>query len=183
MAKRIRDSLTGGTGDVNPQWLRISAAQSGTDATTTVQQQLPIQRLPTGNRSQIIEIIKVFWYIPQVGGTAAGEVAYSITANLATSSSGTTAYLASNPKVIDFVSRFKNEAFTAAGTYYTVSDNPVVHDLTDGSGHGVLVATDSMYVQVISASTGNTNTIVCAILYRFKDIGLQEYIGIVQSQQ
>lgn len=66
------------------------------------------------------------------------------------------------------------------------------HDLTDGAGHGVLVATDNIFLTLQTAATvvGASATITaatgfgeCAILYRFKEVGLAEYIGIVQSQQ
>lgn len=65
------------------------------------------------------------------------------------------------------------------------------HDLTDGAGHGVLVATDNVFLtlqtalsSIIGTSVGGiTGVAECAILYRFKEVGLAEYIGIVQSQQ
>lgn len=60
-------------------------------------------------------------------------------------------------------------------------------DLTDQAGHGLLVATDNIYLNVWMDSTGAqviTNpAVVCTLHYRLKEIGLQEYIGIVQSQQ
>lgn len=64
------------------------------------------------------------------------------------------------------------------------------HDLTDGAGHGVLIATDNIYFTLYStcSATGTATTSVqanatLALLYRFKRVNLQEYIGIVQSQQ
>lgn len=63
--------------------------------------------------------------------------------------------------------------------------------MTDGAGHGVLVATDNIYLtlqtalsSVIGSSVGGIQGFgEAAILYRFKEVGLAEYIGIVQSQQ
>jgi len=60
---------------------------------------------------------------------------------------------------------------------------PVEIDLTDGAGHGVLVATDKMFLSVVSEGTGDTNDVTCKILYRYKTVGITEYVGIVQSQQ
>jgi len=60
---------------------------------------------------------------------------------------------------------------------------PVEIDLTDDAGHGVLVATDKMYLSVVSEGTGDTNDVTCRILYRYKTVGITEYVGIVQSQQ
>lgn len=57
-------------------------------------------------------------------------------------------------------------------------------DLTDGAGHGVLVATDAIYLQIFTTGVANTSeTGRFRMLYRFKNVSLAEYIGIVQSQQ
>ena len=67
-----------------------------------------------------------------------------------------------------------------------VDENPVIRDITDGAGHGVLVATDSIYITgYVPASwyLNGTNTVFAKLLYRWKDVSLAEYIGIVQSQQ
>lgn len=75
--------------------------------------------------------------------------------------------------------------------FSTDADSVEYHDLTDGAGHGVLIATDNIFlnVQVTNAAFNNVTadaisaTFNCDILYRFKEVKLQEYIGIVQSQQ
>jgi len=73
---------------------------------------------------------------------------------------------------------------SASGTEGVIEqDWPIEIDLTDGAGHGVLVATDKMYLSVWSESTGDTNDVTCKILYRYKTVGITEYVGIVQSQQ
>lgn len=64
-----------------------------------------------------------------------------------------------------------------------------IHDLTDGAGHGVLIATDNIWLTAfINGAVPDIGTtaalnVFCEILYRFKKVTLQEYIGIVQSQQ
>lgn len=71
-------------------------------------------------------------------------------------------------------------------------ENPDFHDLTDGAGHGLLVATDNIwltcYATAATADAGenavlNVATVNADLIYRFKEVSLQEYIGIVQSQQ
>ena len=67
-----------------------------------------------------------------------------------------------------------------------VDDNPTMQDITDGAGHGVLVGTDSIYITGFVPSSwylNGTNTVFAKLLYRWKDVSLAEYIGIVQSQQ
>jgi len=67
-----------------------------------------------------------------------------------------------------------------------------IHDLTDGAGHGILIATDNVYLAfdvLISSPAGNNISVLVGsylqadLIYRFKNVSLQEYIGIVQSQQ
>jgi hypothetical protein len=67
-------------------------------------------------------------------------------------------------------------------TYYKEED-PIVHDLTDGAGHGLLLATDQLYLTISSFNFTNPNYVSCKILFRYKTVSLTEYIGIVQSQQ
>jgi hypothetical protein len=59
---------------------------------------------------------------------------------------------------------------------------PWTDDLTDGAGHGFLVATDQIYAQIASTNTGAAQSCDVKIMYRWKNVGLQEYIGIVQGQ-
>ena len=182
--KRGRESLTGGTGDVSPQFMTFGGTQTAADTTTTVTQQVPIQRLPTGQRAQVMEVLKILW-LP--GNTAAaasvGEASDYIQGFLSTSSFGTTATSWQEPRVFGGVSLFSRFAFTAGGTYYVGLSGIVEQDLTDGAGHGVLIATDNIFLQIVSGNTGAANVIAVKILYRWKNVSLQEYIGIVQSQQ
>ena len=62
--------------------------------------------------------------------------------------------------------------------------------MTDGAGHGVLIATDNVYFSLLYNAIPTDGIAVqftigggCDLLYRFKEVGLKEYIGIVQSQQ
>jgi len=56
-------------------------------------------------------------------------------------------------------------------------------DLTDSAGHGILIATDQLFLLMTSNGTLALNTGGCKLDYRFKNVALEEYIGIVQSQQ
>ena len=73
-----------------------------------------------------------------------------------------------------------------APNYGMVWRDPLPVDLTDGAGHGLLIATDKIYFTAFSVNF-NIGTVEpadfgCQILYRFKTVSLEEYIGIVQSQ-
>lgn len=77
------------------------------------------------------------------------------------------------------------------GVFSTDNESIDIHDLTDGAGHGILVATDQIFLTQqtgltsMGGSTADTITgfVQADLIYRFKEVKLQEYIGIVQSQQ
>lgn len=178
-------SLTGGTGDVNPQWMSFVATQSGADATTTTTVAIPVQRLPTGGKAQVMEVLKVGYSFNQLPASAsAAETIDAVKCALSTASFATTATTWQEPRVFSLFEASARSAFTAAGTYMaTQVTQPIMFDYTDGDGHGILIAVDSIFAQVSSTSTGATNSVGVKILFRWKNIGLSEYIGIVSSQQ
>ena len=197
MPKRSkRDTLTGGTKDVNPQWFPMLSQQSAPDATTTTQFPIPIQRLKQdSDRSQVMEILKVSWDIPQVNALA--STGFFFEAAISTVNPGAT--LAS-PATTLSVNQFNARGNTVDYIARTIlgplgvtsadisQDDPVIHDLTDGDGHGILVATDFIYLTMITqlvglTATGTAQQMLAKVLYRWKEVSLQEYIGIVQSQQ
>jgi len=184
MPKRARsgDQLTGGTGDVNPQWLNVRSAAviSTTFSTTTVP--TPINKFPEGSgRVVIMEILKVF-FLPGILATTTTNNNFQMYL--------TTKNFASTTPTNGF-----GDGSVIAGFWYSTGlgaqgsndfQEPFVVDLTDGSGHGMLVATDNLYLGQIQSAAGEpfaAGTTTCKILYRFKKVSLQEYIGIVQSQQ
>ncbi len=176
VSRGITNEITGGSKDLKPQWLSFSATQSGTDTTTTTTQALPILRnfQTGGNRAQIIELLKVYFFM-----NVTSEQDSTLSVFLTTKSAGTTNVTFSDPTVV-----------AAAGTQYAITTSGAVDvdlircmDLTDGAGNGVLVATDNIYAQVQSATTGGTNTVRIKLLYRITGASVTEYVGIVQSQQ
>ena len=167
-------SLTGGTRDVNPQWLTFRASQSGADTAATTQQNIPIQRLPSSGRAQVLEILKV-WFS---NAAAHAEVDSSYSAFLSTRNMTTT--VDSNDTGV--FAYFKRATLLTTSGLLEVQD-PVCLDLTDNAGHGIIIATDAIFCRVQSVTTSATNLIDVKILYRWKNVSLAEYIGIVQSQQ
>lgn len=187
MSKRSRGSgtLTGGTGDVNPQWFNTGlGAINGTyqDVATV----LPRERLPYGGKSQVMEVLKVEFspsgasVLNATAGTNSAARTYVTTTTFGT----TEPTSAQNSGKV--LAKWRVELpSTGAGATNEVYEGPFVVDCTDGAGHGMLIATDSIFVG--SIQTGATSPINGSInvrlMYRWKNVGLQEYIGIVQSQQ
>jgi len=65
----------------------------------------------------------------------------------------------------------------------SVRDMPIVIDTTDTAGNGILVATDRLFIVGGNLSGIVAATYVAKVLYRLVEVGIQEYVGIVQSQQ
>lgn len=224
--RRASDQLTGGTHDVNPQWLKLHAAvdqgtsADGTNLNAQVGAQVPVIRVPqTASRATVVELLKVRWnntfsfdttsYEPMVliqAISVADCKAFLLTAPISAGAlqtvqssdvvvSGTNvAWHGKRTNFYQFEIGVPNNVInTSVGTTQTY---PFEQDLTDESGHGVLVASDNLYLFVMGNESegvfGNGTTVdpllqgvdcTCEVLYRFKDVSLTEYIGIVQSQQ
>jgi len=171
---RNANTLTGGTGDVNPQFQSFSVTQSGADTTTTQQIALAIDRFRQGgNRIGAVEILSVTfdWRAPITAATAC-----NISAALTTKNFGTTKVQFNEPTVVGYF-------HASQGAVATPYSFPYRMDCTDAAGHGVIAAVDSIFLQCASTSTSLTNTVDVKIEYRFKNIPLAEYIGIVTGQQ
>lgn len=183
---RVGDTLTGGTKDVNPNWYKILATQSGNDATTTFTAPLPITRVPQSKKATIIEVLKIRYIFDAENlmnsGTAAQTQKY-ITVNVSTKNFGTVGATVNDGTLVDTWQLWCASAFTNAGSYSMLAPSWIETDLSDGAGHGILLATDNIYVQVISTATNMVNTVACWLYYRFKTVPLEEYVYIVQSQQ
>lgn len=167
--------LTGGTGDVNPQILTARVVQSAADTTTTQEILLPVPRPSSRKgRSIVMEILRVKYNISDLV-TPAGQI--QVLGFLSTSSSATTL---SDPTSF---SNFSRDGLFATAVGFAYSSRRFEDDLTDGAGHGFLVATDGIFFTLISTNTGAANISTAKIFYRFKEVSLEEYIGIVQGQQ
>lgn len=129
----------------------------------------------------VIEVLKVFFNLSEPDANpAAGGSLLNISAQLSTKALA--AITAGDPTVFAIGEKLIRGAFTAAGTYGTAYTDPFTLDLTDGAGHGVLIATDQMFLGVNTVGFVAAGGAVVKLLYRFKEIKLAEYIGIVQSQ-
>lgn len=178
--KRTRgESLTGGSGDVNPQIMVVKAVQSGNDVTGATAQAMPIPRLPTRKgKSLVIELLQIEFVIPTQPTLTATNVTMMVLSTNPTTPT-TTIAAAEDPRTLALWINWT--AIAAAGTINL--DRSRVLDTTDDAGHGLLIATDQIYLYMLSGFTGIANTGIARLLYRFKEVSLEEYIGIVQSQQ
>lgn len=187
MAKRsFNGSLTGGTGDVNPQWFNMGAgavsnAATWAEASQTIPRDIFVQG---GNSKIVMEILKVQFILT-------GTTTVSVGANGNTRMYlSTTSWAAAEPTLVQQTGRVvaKKSAqhiYIGTSTGGAAEELEAIVDVTDGAGHGVLVAVDTLYVGVIgTASSGLSGGNVSArILYRWKKIGVNEFLGMIESQR
>lgn len=218
MKRAKSDRLTGGTNDVNPQWYKANTELlSGTGAVapqaSAVKARvgrflLPVNRINQNspNTATVIELLKVRWswaagYTFPSGNNLPVSLAiagYLSTAPISDDISqpqlrGTTIdWFADDDFEQPFLLNPTSNAYAAYNQ--TPKRLPIDHDLTDGDGHGVLIATDAIQLlisaRITNQATGgsgnvvlDTATLLCEMLYRYKTVSLTEYIGIVQSQE
>lgn len=180
-------SVTGGTGDVKPQIFTLDSGLAGdVDDYVTNSTVLPVPRFGTmKTKATVFEILSVDWYIGlgDLGDITATHWGYLNTIPLhADGDTSTEASLVND--LLD------PRTFACAVTKNNTSTNgatrlrfPIQIDLTDSNGNGILVATDRL--TVTGGSVGGTAAAqyICKVKYRLVNIGISEYVGIVQSQQ
>jgi len=182
MSKRGRggDQLTGGSGDVNPQVLSSFVVQTANDTTTQLTINLPIPRLPvTKGRALVMEALWVEWFMTNTPTAAASNQVLGILSTNPTIFGSATAALQDSKVISQFFRSIT--AITGAGFFQAIAS--LEDRMTDDAGHGILIATDKLYLTCYSAASGSSNEVVMKMGYRFKDVALSEYVGIVQSQQ
>lgn len=181
-ARTSRDTLTGGTGDVNPQIFTVRGVQPTPDSAATFAFPVPVPRYgATKTKATVMEILRVDWILDDVS-IATGATSCTYSASLATSSPdmSSSSSLLADPKAFAY---FNIDIVVATLTGIGVSSRAKSDRLDDGAGHGLLVATDQIWLGFTTNQSGRANTVTAKITYRMKDVALVEYIGMVQSQQ
>ena len=204
MSKRGSSYITGGTGDLNPQWYSTTVSNiTGSFATFSISTP-PGIGLTTGAKPLAMEILKICYELN--GGTSPATVMIGATSFAPGATTygeqGARIYLSSknfattepslsfgDATVLDMLDyRIGVYESTAASTLaFTFPVSPIYHDLTDGAGHGILYANQQLYIgTVFSGNWGNSGqgTVRIKILYREKYINQSELLGLVlQSNQ
>lgn len=164
------------TTDLFPNFLSGSLSETGADVFTTTQVFTPIPRLKTiGNRATVMEIL----YIDVVINTTLNAAAESVLTQFVIGTTPTGALAFQDPRVFAHKQIFN--FFVTSGMY--ALEMPLRIDLTTQDGFGFLLASDSFHVIIDGTATGVVNVVRWKMFYRFVNIPLAEFIGIVQSTQ
>ena len=168
--------LTGGTGDVNPQYLSAVVTQSAADAKTGVQFILPVPRTSQKpSRTIVVEILKVEFMVDQFDWVFAQNARIYLTA-----STSSTQFDPDDAQTFAAAAYYLNLTVAAGGIINW--KGPIVIDTTDGAGHGFLVAVQAITLGIDSFFTVNVNTAFIKLWYRYKEVALSDFLGIVTTQ-
>lgn len=172
--------------DIFPQVLSITTANAGDTDDYVVQDfALPVSRVGTTvNKAQVVEIIWVDYYMgaTTITDTACQLYAYLTTANI--HENGDTAtltqYQADISRAQSLAPVLSVTNLVTSGELYLTA--PLRINLTDSAGNGVLVATSQM--TLVFGQIANAAAAACTakIAYRIVEVGITEYVGIVESQ-
>jgi hypothetical protein len=176
-------SQTGGTGDVKPQILTITGDTIATDDYGVTQFILPVPRFGTSKaKSTITEMLWIEYYF--VGNVA--DTQYHYWAFLTPQTARTDAETADQASLVVDIANINNFGFRLMSQVLTTSgvttlNMPLRYDFTDGNGNGLLYAGDRC--TLVGANISGPSAIIAKLCYRMVDVGLEEYIGLVQSLQ
>jgi len=181
-------SYTGGTGDIKPQILTFATGVAPAVAQyVTNQLAFPVPRFGTSSKkATITEILWVDWYIglADLGDTSQTQLAF-LSTNAGIRSDGDACTSATfTADVIDptvFAAVMDNITLTTSGS--TKHMLPIRVDLTDQNGNGLLIATDRLAIYGGNIGGTNASDYIAKIAYRLVDVGIEEYVGILASQQ
>lgn len=173
--------------DKYPQFFNLGlVTQTAANAAINQAAATPIPRNPmTTNKSRVMEIIKCYVYLSDWENFAATTNLDVIMALSTRNLTGLGAdAIASDPSTFACWRFDEDTVQGAAGrTVINRSGGWLEMDLQSADGYGFLVATDQIYFSVRTAAFTAARSFHCRVLYRFADVNLTEYIGIVQGQQ
>jgi len=168
--------LTGGTGDINPQFLHATLNESAPNTFTTAPWHLPTLKIGTSStRAQTIELIKIFYdtNFPDAQ-VAPGHGHISIA--LKWGGIPTSFPTFDDPTVIFHDICGCEAAIGGTGFSYAFPWMKNCFDLTDGAGHGLILFTDVLHMCIEGTAQTASKYVHLQLYFRFKNVGLTEFL-------
>lgn len=169
--------------DIYPQTMSWNVTQASADAFVTQLIQTPISRLP--KKGNLITVMELLYMDVVITNTNAQTPTYvdatsdNFQWGIVTGAAPSSFPYFSQPSMLAY--KALTHLLTTSGTFQF--QYPQRYEFEDGSGRGILLATDAFTFVADTNGTGVVNRFDCKLLYRFVDVSVEEYVGIVQSQQ
>lgn len=157
---------------------------AGVDDYSLTTVNVPRQILTQGAAATVMEFLKVYFFVGIADFTDLDSlngmyISNSIIRGQDAAASLTTIVSDSlNPQVFAFALQERNLVTTGGAS----SILPLVIDLTDNNGNGVLVAGSQFFVTSFQLANTAQSRASVRILYRMVNIDIEEYVGIVAQQ-
>lgn len=179
-------SVTGGTGDIKPQYLTIVATPAAADDYAVFAAAMPILRPQSGvEEATVIELLTVDYYlgIDNYGDSTSIDFAF-LTGNTDRSTGDTSTVATFDTDVArpqTFGAVLRARGLTTSGAQVWV--DPITYNFTDDNGNGMVFAGD--FLNLVFGNVGGATVAQCIakVKYRFVRVSLIEFIGLVQQQQ
>lgn len=186
-ATRSMGSKTGGSGDVKPQIMTLSTGKSAAaDDYVTAQIALPVPRFGfTKTKATIFELLWVDWYLAIEDTDDPLQESWAWLSTVQTRVSTDTSNLST---MVEDIGGARNFAVAMQGRHFITTGGsawnmPIRINLNDNNGNGMLVATDRLQITGGNVGGAGGSTFIAKVGYRLVNVGVQEYVGIIQSQQ
>jgi len=170
------------TGDVHPQWLVQDVVLAAVDDYAVGEFQLPVARIGGSKTKAIImEILRVDYYFHIEDDNDNNHASSAFLTTAPSRSEGETCTLVSMAvdmaRPLNFANAYEKSLLG------TRKELPVSVDTSDGNGNGMLIATDRLVLVYGDVDSTAVSSCSVHIMYRLVEVGIKEYVGIVQSQQ
>ena len=165
------------TVDRFPQYIATSLTMTGANDFTTDRIQLPVNRLRvSGGRAQMVELLWVeTTFITHDFAAANDEITFS----LSIGPTPTTVVRLFNPDSV----MYRDQHFDVVTSGGGFLENTKRTELQSLDGFGFLVASDELHAAADTVGMAAAVTIDIRIYYRHVTVPIEEFIGLVQSQQ
>ena len=163
--------------DKFPNFMSGRLTLSAANTFTTDQVFTPIPRLKTsGNKATVMELL---WVDYQWGGTDLVASGDNLSFSMSIGAAPTGTLTVSDPRTI--MSTIKEfSALTSGGNFL---ETPTRAELSSLDGHGTLLASDSFHTAGVTVGQAAASVVDWRIYYRFVEISVAEFVGLVQSTQ
>jgi hypothetical protein len=173
-----------GRKDKYAQYFDVALTQPSTDGAIQAAVNLPVPRIPTAGKATIIEIVSIEYGLTdsKMSATGSGQVLILVSLDDRTADASTGTLITQsiyNGHTIDYWILRQHQT-TAGGIYAT--EHPTTHSMETNDGYGFLVATDKLYISMDTTGGTAAMAAVVTVFYRYVEVSVNEYVGIIQSQ-
>jgi len=179
-------SVTGGTGDIKPQYLTIAVDAGAVDDYAVFAAAMPILRPQSSvDEATVVELLTVEYYLGIANYADNTSIDFAFLTGNTDRSSAETSTLATyatdiqRPQTFGGVLRARGLATSGAQVW----QDPVVYNFTDDNGNGMLFAGDFLNLVFGNVGGATVGSCIAKVKYRFVRVSLIEFIGLVQQQQ